>query len=160
MNIDYSDIKKLIKILDKTKITELEISDGEQSIRLSQGNAVPVVANYAPSTEAVMAPDAVVVDSGSAPAKVQAVESVDQKPLGFEVKSPMVGTIYRSPSPNDAPFVEVGQTVKTGETLCIIEAMKMMNQIEAEVSGKILAILVENGTPVEYDQPLIVIEEG
>ena len=155
MDIDYSNIKKLIKILDKTKITELEITDSGQSIRLCQGSSAPVVATYSQP-----APQEMPAVVEAVPAKVQAVETVEQQPAGYEVKSPMVGTAYRAPSPNDAPFVEVGQMVKAGDTLYIIEAMKMMNQIEAEVSGKVIAILVENGSPVEYDQPLIIIEES
>ena len=154
MEIDYSNIKKLIKILDKTKITELEISDGEQSIRLCQGSEQQVVTHYAPPAPVA---EPVVMQDVTAPITEQ--ESVDQAPVGHHIKSPMVGTHYRSPSPTDAAFVEVGQRVKAGDTLCIIEAMKMMNQIEADVSGTVTQILVENGAPVEYDQILFVIKE-
>lgn len=154
MEIDYSNIKKLIKILDKTKITELEISDGGQSIRLCQGPEQQVMAHYTPPASVS---ESVVLNQ--VPTPVQSVETVDQEPAGHEVKSPMVGTHYRSPSPTDASFVEVGQRVKVGDTLCIIEAMKMMNQIEADVSGTVTHILVENGAPVEYDQTLFVIKE-
>ena len=157
MDIDYSKIKKLIKMLEQSKLTELEINDGDKSVRLSKGAGKQVGAiPYAPVPMAAPAPT---VSEATAPAPVHKVENMDQTPAGHEVKSPMVGTLYRAASPGDAPFVEVGQQVKAGDTVCIIEAMKMMNQIEADVSGKVVSILVENGNPVEYDQILIVIEE-
>ena len=135
--MDIRKIKKLIELLEESGIEELEIQEGEESVRISRGSrhAAPV---YAPQPSA---PEA------AAPAQ-------DDTPSGHMVRSPMVGTFYRSPSPGAASFVEVGQKVKAGDVLCIVEAMKMMNQIEADKSGTIDAILVEDGEPVEFDQPL------
>ena len=137
--MDIRKIKKLIELLEESGIEELEIQEGEESVRISRGSrhAAPV---YAPQP--------------SAPAPEAAAPAQDDTPSGHMVRSPMVGTFYRSPSPGAASFVEVGQKVKAGDVLCIVEAMKMMNQIEADKSGTIDAILVEDGEPVEFDQPL------
>jgi acetyl-CoA carboxylase biotin carboxyl carrier protein len=150
--MDIRKIKKLIELLEESGIAEIEIREGEEAVRISrygqapQYVAQPMVAPPAPAPATVAAP--------AATAGAQA----DAVPPGHTVTSPMVGTFYRSPSPGAKSFVEVGQRVSVGETLCIIEAMKMLNQIEADKSGAIVAILVENGQPVEFGQPLFVIE--
>ncbi|MDC5703064.1 acetyl-CoA carboxylase biotin carboxyl carrier protein [Vibrio europaeus] len=152
--MDIRKIKKLIELVEESGIAELEISEGEESVRISRnGTAAPVAPiQYAAAPAPVAAPAA-------APAPVAAPEAAaPATPAGHQVLSPMVGTFYRSPSPDAKSFVEVGQTVSAGDTLCIVEAMKMMNQIEADKSGVVTAILVEDGQPVEFDQPLVVIE--
>ncbi|ROV61134.1 acetyl-CoA carboxylase biotin carboxyl carrier protein [Vibrio ponticus] len=153
--MDIRKIKKLIELVEESGIAELEISEGEESVRISRhGAAAPVQAapiQYAAAPAPVAAPVAA--------APVAAAEAAaPAAPAGHQVLSPMVGTFYRSPSPDAKSFIEVGQSVKAGDTLCIVEAMKMMNQIEADKSGVVTAILVEDGQPVEFDQPLVVIE--
>ena len=146
--MDIRKIKKLIEIIEESGIAEIEIKEGEESIRINRyGNTVAAapVAYAAP----IAAPAATAV-AASAPA--------EEKITGHTVKSPMVGTFYRSASPGSKTFVEVGQSVQVGDTLCIIEAMKILNQIEADKSGTITKILVENAEPVEYGQPLFIIE--
>ena len=145
--MDIRKIKKLIELIEESDIAEIEIHEGEESVRLSRNSAVAQV---------IAAPAPV---SAPAPAAepVAAVEEKEQF-SGHVVKSPMVGTFYRAPSPGAKAFVEVGQSVHNGQTLCIIEAMKILNQIESDTSGTIKEILVENGQPVEYNQPLFVIE--
>ncbi|NVJ57218.1 MAG: acetyl-CoA carboxylase biotin carboxyl carrier protein [Vibrionaceae bacterium] len=152
--MDIRKIKKLIELVEESGIAELEISEGEESVRISRsGPAVaPAPVHYAAAPAPVAAPAA------PAAAPAPAAEAAPAVPTGHQVLSPMVGTFYRSPSPDAKAFVEVGQSVKAGETLCIVEAMKMMNQIEADKSGVVTAILVEDGQPVEFDQPLVVIE--
>ncbi len=147
--MDIRKIKKLIEIIEESDIAELEISEGEESVRISRysSQVAPVAVAAAPAPVAV-APAAVEIASAPEAPKHQ----------GHELKSPMVGTFYRSSSPGAKPFVEEGQSVSVGDTLCIIEAMKILNQIEADKSGKITKILVENAQPVEYDQPLFIIE--
>ena len=153
--MDIRKIKKLIELVEESGIAELEISEGEESVRISRsGPAVaPAPVHYAAAPAPVAAAP---VAPAAAPAP--AAEAAPAVPAGHQVLSPMVGTFYRSPSPDAKAFVEVGQSVKAGETLCIVEAMKMMNQIEADKSGVVTAILVEDGQPVEFDQPLVVIE--
>lgn len=149
--MDIRKVKKLIELLEESGIDELEIHEGEESVRISRhSNKVMAAPTYAAPAPVAPAP----VASSIAP-----VETAPAAPVlkGSVVRSPMVGTFYRSPAPTAASFVEVGQTVKKGDVLCIVEAMKMMNHIEAEVSGVIDSILVENGEPVEYDQPLFTI---
>lgn len=151
--MDIRKIKKLIELLEESNIGELEIKEGEESVRISRNSptsAVPFVA-AAPAPSPAPAP--------AAPAPTAAPTAAPEPPEieGHAIKSPMVGTFYRSPAPGADPFVEVGQKVKAGDTLCIVEAMKMMNQIEADKSGVIGAILVEDGEPVEFDQPMITI---
>ncbi|MGR2664622.1 acetyl-CoA carboxylase biotin carboxyl carrier protein [Vibrio campbellii] len=149
--MDIRKIKKLIELVEESGIAELEISEGEESVRISRsGPAAPAPVHYAAAPVAAPAPVA------DAPA--MAAEAPAAVPAGHQVLSPMVGTFYRSPSPDAKSFVEVGQSVNAGDTLCIVEAMKMMNQIEADKSGVVTAILVEDGQPVEFDQPLVVIE--
>ncbi|MDG2778909.1 acetyl-CoA carboxylase biotin carboxyl carrier protein [Vibrio parahaemolyticus] len=148
--MDIRKIKKLIELVEESGIAELEISEGEESVRISRhGTAAPAPVHYAAAPVAAPAP---VAEAPAAEAPAAAV------PAGHQVLSPMVGTFYRSPSPDAKSFVEVGQKVNAGDTLCIVEAMKMMNQIEADKSGVVTAILVEDGQPVEFDQPLVVIE--
>lgn len=146
--MDIRKIKKLIEIIEESDIAEIEIREGEESVRISRYSSAPVA--YAPATSA--APNAVSIIPAASPAPAE------HKITGHIVKSPMVGTFYRSASPGSKAFVEVGQAVNAGDTLCIIEAMKILNQIEADKSGTITQILVENAQPVEYDQPLFVIE--
>ncbi|EAQ98000.1 acetyl-CoA carboxylase biotin carboxyl carrier protein [Congregibacter litoralis] len=154
--MDIRKVKKLIELLEESGIGEIEIKEGEESVRISRGiSGAPAPAphyNYPPpAAPAASAPAA--APAPAAPAPAPAAEDTATT-NGTVVKSPMVGTFYRSPSPSSAPFVEVGKTVQAGDVLCIVEAMKMMNQIEAEVSGTIEAVLANSGEPVEFDQPL------
>jgi acetyl-CoA carboxylase biotin carboxyl carrier protein len=150
--MDLRKLKKLIDLVQESGIAELEITEGEEKVKIVKGGrAVPEVATL-PATAAAPAPTA----AGAAPAP-SAAEAAPQ-PEGHVLKSPMVGTFYRSPSPGAKPFVEVGDAVKAGQTVCIIEAMKLLNEIEADRDGVVKAILVENGQPVEYGEPLLTIE--
>jgi acetyl-CoA carboxylase biotin carboxyl carrier protein len=147
--MDKRKVKKLIELLESSGIAEIEISEGEESVRISRyAQPGPPVAH------------AIAAAPAAAPQAAAAAPAEDApKPLsGHEVTAPMVGTYYGSPSPGAKAFVDIGSTVEVGDTLCIIEAMKMMNQIEADVSGKVVSILVENGHPVEFGQPLFVVE--
>ncbi|WP_028303269.1 acetyl-CoA carboxylase biotin carboxyl carrier protein [Oceanospirillum maris] len=146
--MDIRKVKKLIELLEESNIAEIEIQEGEESVRISRNMATAPV-QYAPAPVAAPAPAAPVA-AASAPAAPAA-------PTGHIVTSPMVGTFYRSPAPGSKVFVEVGQQVKKGDTICIVEAMKMMNQIEADKDGTIGEILVEDGQAVEFDQPLVTI---
>ncbi len=151
--MDIRKIKKLIDLIEESDIAEIEISEGEESVRISRYSSV------APAQYAVAAPVAVAAaPAASAPVAAAPAAPVEEKISGHVIKSPMVGTFYRSASPGSTPFVEVGQSVAAGQTLCIIEAMKILNQIESDKAGKIKQILVENAHPVEYGQPLFVIE--
>ena len=149
--MDIRKVKKLIELLEESGIDELEIREGEESVRISRHSKTPAQPYYAP------APVAAPVAAPAAPVAAAAEAPSAPKLNGNVIKSPMVGTFYRTPAPGSPSFVEVGKTVKKGDTICIVEAMKMMNHIEAEVSGVIESILVENGQPVEYDQPLFTI---
>ncbi|KTD75559.1 acetyl-CoA carboxylase biotin carboxyl carrier protein [Legionella waltersii] len=158
--MDIRKIRKLIELLEETGISEIEIKEGEESLRLSRHSSVPMdthpIHYVAPPTQHIAVPAA-------NPSSDQAHAPIDNKPVattaqGHKIRSPMVGTMYTSPSPDSPPFVAVGQSVKAGDTLCIIEAMKMFNEIEADRTGKIVEILVNNGDPVEYDQALFIIE--
>ncbi len=152
--MDIRKIKKLIELVEESDITEIEISEGEESVRISrQSNAVAAPAP-APQTVIPAAPVAPQPAAVQEESKSEEAEEIS----GHIIKSPMVGTFYRASSPTASPFVEVGQSVKQGETVCIIEAMKILNQIEADISGTIKKILVENGQPVEFDQPLFIID--
>jgi acetyl-CoA carboxylase biotin carboxyl carrier protein len=151
--MDIRKVKKLIELLEESDIAELEIHEGEESVRISRTSQVA-----APIVTTAAAPIPVAPAAAAAPAQEAAVPAAEAEISGHTVDSPMVGTFYRAPSPGASPFVEVGQSVKQGDTLCIIEAMKLLNQIEADKAGTIKAILVENGEPVEYGQPLFVIE--
>ncbi|MCG9632256.1 acetyl-CoA carboxylase biotin carboxyl carrier protein [Vibrio sp. Isolate30] len=155
--MDIRKIKKLIELVEESGIAELEISEGEESVRISRNGTAPVAApvQYAAAPAPVAAPA-----PAAAPAAAAAPETAEAPAAvtGHQVLSPMVGTFYSAPSPDAKPFVKVGQQVNAGDTLCIVEAMKMMNQIEADKSGVVTAILVEDGQPVEFDQALVIIE--
>ena len=148
--MDIRKIKKLIELLEESSLTELEIVEGEESVRLMRGGQAQTTTYVAPPLAAAAAVP-------SAPVTEQATEEEEAVPEGEVVLSPMVGTFFAASGQGAEPFVTMGQKVGVGDTLCIIEAMKMFNQIEADVSGTIVAILVENGQPVEYDEPLFVI---
>jgi acetyl-CoA carboxylase biotin carboxyl carrier protein len=152
--MDIRKVKKLIELLDESGIAEIEITEGEESVRISR---------YAAGTAMVAAPVAAPAPVASAPAPVAAPTAAAPAEVpeedGYEVASPMVGTFYAASSPGAAPYVQVGDRVNEGDTLCIIEAMKMMNQIEAEVSGVIKSIRIQNGEPVEFGQVLFVIDQ-
>ncbi|EHK90981.1 acetyl-CoA carboxylase biotin carboxyl carrier protein [Aggregatibacter actinomycetemcomitans] len=155
--MDIRKIKKLIELVEESGIMELEISEGEESVRINRGSpasvqyTVPMAAPAAP----VAAPTPSAPAASAAPA---AAPAASEEVAGHKIRSPMVGTFYRSPSPEAKAFVDVGQTVKVGDALCIVEAMKMMNRIEADKAGVVKAILVNDGDPVEFDEPLIIIE--
>ncbi|HAB01701.1 MAG TPA: acetyl-CoA carboxylase biotin carboxyl carrier protein [Pseudomonas sp.] len=152
--MDIRKVKKLIELLEESGIDELEIKEGEESVRISRHRKTPAAQQfYAPAPMAAAPAAAPAPVAAAAPAAEAAAPALK----GNVVRSPMVGTFYRKPSPTSPNFAEVGQSVKKGDTLCIVEAMKMMNHIEAEFGGVIDAILVEDGQPVEFDQPLFTI---
>ncbi len=156
--MDIRKVKKLIELLDESGIAEIEITEGEESVRISRhstGVAAPAPV-YVPAPVAAPPPQAA-PDPSAAAAATPVAPADDSE--GFEVNAPMVGTFYSSSSPGAAAFVQVGDHVNEGDTLCIIEAMKMMNQIDAEVSGNIKSVRVQNGDPVEYGQTLFVIDQ-
>jgi acetyl-CoA carboxylase biotin carboxyl carrier protein len=147
--MDIRKIKKLIELLEESDVTEIEIHENDESVRISRGMAAP---------QMMVAPQAQQPVTPAAAGAVVVEEPVAEEISGHQVKSPMVGTFYRAPSPGAKSFVEEGDRVSTGDTLCIIEAMKILNQIEADKSGKVKKILVDNAQPVEYNQPLFIIE--
>lgn len=156
--MDLRKLKTLIDLVAESGIAEIEVTEGEDKVRIvKHGPAAPAVSMQAPPTYLAAPPPAPMAAAAAAPAAAPAPAAVAEEPKGTVVKSPMVGTFYRSPSPGAKAFVELGQAVKAGDTLCIIEAMKLLNEIEAEVAGEVKEILVENGQPVEYGQPLFVI---
>ena len=149
--MDIRKVKKLIELLDESGIAEIEITEGEESVRISR---------YAPGAPAAPIPVAVAAPAPVAvAAPVEAVAPAEPEEDGFEVKAPMVGTVYAASSPGAAPYVQVGDRVGEGDILCVIEAMKMMNQIEADVSGVIKSIRIQNGEAVEFGQTLFVIDQ-
>ncbi|RJE77858.1 acetyl-CoA carboxylase, biotin carboxyl carrier protein [Pseudoalteromonas sp. MSK9-3] len=151
--MDIRKIKKLIELVEESGIAELEITEGEESVRINRYSNAPVVA--APQQFAApLAP----APAAAAPAPEAPVAAAPAAPAGHQVLSPMVGTFYTAASPEAPAYVEVGSKVNVGDTLCIVEAMKMMNQIEADKAGVVKAILVANGEPIEFDQPLFIIE--
>jgi acetyl-CoA carboxylase biotin carboxyl carrier protein len=150
--MDLRKLKTLIDLVAESGIAELEVTEGEDRVRIAKFSPAPAAPTS--STTVVTAPAPV----GPTVAVAAPAPAPEPEPTGHLVKSPMVGTFYRSPSPGAAAFVELGQTVKPGDTLCIIEAMKLLNEIEAEVGGVVKEILIENGQPVEYGQPLFVID--
>jgi acetyl-CoA carboxylase biotin carboxyl carrier protein len=155
--MDIRKVKKLIELLEESGIAEIEIKEGEESVRISRGSStsapqVILPQGFGPAPTAAAAPAA------PTPGAADGSSEADELPPGHVVTSPMVGTFYRSPSPGSKPFVEVGARVSVGDTLCIIEAMKMLNQIEADRAGVVTAVLSENGNPVEFGQPLFVID--
>lgn len=153
--MDVRKIKTLMELFEGSNIVEMEITEGEDKVRLVKGNGQ---AAAAPVQQAITIPPVINTPTPAPVPTAPAPAPESSTPTGTEVTSPMVGTFYRAPSPGADPFVEVGQDVKKGDTLCIIEAMKLLNEIEAETSGKIKAILVENGQPVEFGQALFIIE--
>ena len=156
--MDLRKLKKLIDLVQESGIAELEITEGEEKVKIVKGGGISVVPTA--STAAMPQMAAVEAPRAAAPPAAAAAPAPAEPPAGQEghvVKAPMVGTFYRSPSPDAKVFVEVGQTVKEGQTICIIEAMKLMNEIETDASGVVKAILVENGQPVEYGQPLFIL---
>ena len=153
--MDLRKLKKLIDLVEESGIAEIEVTEGEEKVRITRATAAPAPVYAAPAQVAVPAPAPAAAPAAAAAPAPAAPAARD---LSHAQKSPMVGTFYRAPGPNAAAFVEVGQQVKAGDTLCIIEAMKLMNEIEAEKSGTVKEILVENGTPVEFGEPLFIIE--
>jgi acetyl-CoA carboxylase biotin carboxyl carrier protein len=154
--MDLRKLKKLIDLVQESGIAELEITEGEERVRIARGGVVNVTPLAAPAASATLAPPASAAP-GAPPAAAPAAAEPAAGQEGHVVKSPMVGTFYRAPAPDAKPFIEVGGAVKEGQTICVIEAMKLMNEIEADASGTIKAILVENGQPVEYGQALFII---
>jgi acetyl-CoA carboxylase biotin carboxyl carrier protein len=151
--MDLRKLKKLIDLVQESGIGEIEITEGEEKVRISrQVSAAPMI--LAPPLQQVGYP----APPGGVAGAPAAAPAAPAEPPGHQLKSPMVGTFYRAPSPGAPSFIEVGQSVTKGQTLCIIEAMKLLNEIESDVAGTIKAILVENGQPVEYGQPLFLIE--
>ena len=146
--MDIRKVKKLIELLESSDIAEIEIHEGEESVRISRYGSPPPIAAPVPPPAPTPPPAST----------AQEAEEKEPEMEGHVIRSPMVGTFYRAPSPGAKPFVTEGQSVKPGDTLCIIEAMKILNQIESDTAGVVKAILVENGQPVEYNQPLFIIE--
>ena len=152
--MDIRKVKKLIELLEESGISEIEISEGEESVRISRYPNPGTV-----SVQTLQAPAPPPAVPAPAPAVPPAAPTPPPAARGQQVTAPMVGTFYSGPAPGAKPFVEIGTEVKPGDTLCVIEAMKMMNQIESEVAGRVVSILVENGSPVEFGQALFIIEE-
>jgi acetyl-CoA carboxylase biotin carboxyl carrier protein len=150
--MDIRKVKKLIELLEQSNINELEINEGDESVRISRGGTAVTYAAPPMPAPVAAAPAPI-----AAPAAAEAAAPASEELTGHAVKSPMVGTFYASPAPDSPPFVSVGQTVAAGDVICIIEAMKMMNQIEADKAGTIGAILIEDGEAVEFDQPIVTI---
>ena len=151
--MDLRKLKKLIDLVQESGIGEIEITEGEEKVRISRQSTSPPMIMASPGMQPMGMPMVTGPAGSGAPAA-----PVPAEPKGHALKSPMVGTFYRAPSPGAPSFVEVGQSVSKGQTLCIIEAMKLLNEIESDISGTVKAILVENGQPVEYGQPLFLIE--
>ena len=156
--MDLRKLKKLIDLVQESGIGEIEITEGEEKVRISRQGPPGPVMMAAPSMQHVALGAAPMQGPGGAAAAEAVPAAAPAEPKGHTLKSPMVGTFYRAPSPGAPSFVEVGQSVSKGQTLCIIEAMKLLNEIESDVAGTVKAILVENGQPVEYGQPLFLIE--
>ncbi len=154
--MDIRKVKKLIDLIENSDIAEIEIKEGEESVRISKASAVaPIIQSAAPAFAAPLAAPPPAIPAST---ETTANEADSDIPSGHQITSPMVGTFYRSSSPGSPAFVEIGDSVATGDTLCIIEAMKMLNQIESDKTGVVKAILVDNEQPVEFGQPLIIIE--
>jgi len=158
--MDIRKIKKLIELLEASDVAEIEIVEGEESVRIARHSAYPTYPAYPAPAPGLAQPAAPVhAQASAAPIAVPAPKpDEDLLPVGTVVESPMVGTFYRSSGPDEKSFIEVGSTIAKGDTLCIIEAMKIMNRIEADISGTVRAVLVEDGQPVEYGEPMIVID--
>lgn len=157
--MDIRKVKKLIEMLEESGIAEIEIHEGEESVRVSRQSSVTPAQTVVQVPEMAGGRVAGPVVAGADAVMPEAAATEDQVPEGFVVKAPMVGIFYASPAPDKPPFVELGKTIGKGDVLCIIEAMKIMNQVEADVGGVIAKIMVDNGEPVEYGQPLFVIRE-
>jgi acetyl-CoA carboxylase biotin carboxyl carrier protein len=155
--MDIRKIKKLIELLEGSDVAELEIKEGEESVRISRSAPAPAPTVVQAVAATPAAPEVAPV-AAAEPLGAPVAPSAEAMPPGTFVESPMVGTFYRASGPDQKVFIEVGQSVSKGDTLCIIEAMKIMNRIESEVSGTVRAILVEDGQPVEYGEPLVVID--
>jgi acetyl-CoA carboxylase biotin carboxyl carrier protein len=155
--MDIRKVKKLIELLEESGISEIEISEGEESVRISRYPQPGTVG--APMVTTISAPAPAASPPPAAAPAADAAAAAPPAARGHQVTAPMVGTFYSGPAPGAKPFVEIGSEVKPGDTLCVIEAMKMMNQIESEVAGKVVSVLVENGNPVEFGQALFIIEE-
>jgi acetyl-CoA carboxylase biotin carboxyl carrier protein len=153
--VDLRKLKSLIDLVQQSGIAELEITEGEEKVRISRGGVS--AAQVVPVAHVVTIPQAGAPAPVAAAVPAEGEAAAAAAPEGHVIRSPMVGTYYRSSAPGSKPFVEVGQTVKAGETLCIIEAMKLLNEIEADREGVVKAILVENGQPVEYGEPLFIL---
>jgi len=151
--MDIRKVKKLIELLEESGISEIEISEGEESVRISRYPKPGTVTMQAQAAAPAQAAPA------ATPTPAPAANALPPPMRGQQVTAPMVGTFYSGPAPGSKPFVEIGSEVKPGDTLCVIEAMKMMNQIESEFAGRVVSVLVENGSPVEFGQPLFLIEE-
>ncbi len=157
--MDIRKIRKLIELLQETGMGEIEIKEGEESVRISRyGNVPPAYSAPPPQAFAMAAVPSAAIPASPPVIDTKETSSSSKVAEGHTVKSPMVGTVYLASAPGEKPFVEVGQYVNVGETICVIEAMKMFNQIEADKAGTVSARLIENGHPVEYDQPLFIIE--
>jgi acetyl-CoA carboxylase biotin carboxyl carrier protein len=154
--VDIRKVKKLIELLEESGISEIEISEGEESVRISR---YPQPGTVSVAAAPMALPQAAPAPAPAATPAASAAPPPTPASRGQQVTAPMVGTFYSGPAPGAKPFVEVGSEVKPGDTLCVIEAMKMMNQIESEFAGRVVSVLVENGNPVEFGQPLFVIEE-
>lgn len=156
--MDLRKIKKLIELLEESELTEIEIHEGEESVKLIRHHAAQIQTHaHAPVPAAAPPPAQAAEPSGLLPGSEA---EADALPEGDVLRSPMVGTFYSAPNPESDPFVRIGSRVASGDTLCLVEAMKMFNQIEAEFGGEVVAVLVEDGQPVEFDQPLFVIRRG
>ena len=153
--MDLRKLKKLIDLVQESGIAELEVTEGEEKVRIVRTGAAGEIVVAAPQQYALAPPQGAIVPAAPAAAPAPAAEPA--APAGHIVKSPMVGTFYRSASPGAKPFVEIGDTVKAGQTICIIEAMKLLNEIESDQDGVVKAVLIENGQPVEYGEPLVVV---
>ncbi|MEJ2611188.1 MAG: acetyl-CoA carboxylase biotin carboxyl carrier protein [Candidatus Thiodiazotropha sp.] len=151
--MDIRKVKKLIELLEESDVAEIEIHEGEESLRISRNNAMPPTMVMPNMMHSGMTPQVT-----ATPAPTTPLPEVEEEIQGHAIRSPMVGTFYRSPSPGSKPFVEEGQQVTVGDTVCIIEAMKILNQIESDKTGTIKKLLVENGQPVEYNEPLFIID--
>jgi acetyl-CoA carboxylase biotin carboxyl carrier protein len=156
--MDIRKVKKLIELLEESGISELEIKEGEESVRISRYSNAPQATMVSAAAAPAVAAPPIAAASGGQETETAETDFSSDIPEGHQVTAPMVGTFYRAPSPTAAQFTDVGQKVSVGDTLCIIEAMKMFNQIEADRAGTVAAILVENGQPVEYGEPLFVIQ--
>lgn len=151
--MDIRKVKKLIELLEESGIAEIEIKEGEESVRISRG-----VPGFMQPAAAQIPQPAAIPNAAPPQAPATPVEDAPPEQAGHPINAPMVGTYYAAPTPDSDDFVKVGQTIKVGDTLCIIEAMKIMNPIEADRAGKVTAVLVENGQPVEFEQPLFIVE--